>query len=68
VRTASTAAFIDGLSVTFIVSAAIAFIGGLFVFRFMPAQDVTPTELAARVVHHDEHAGVRGLVRIPVED
>ncbi len=65
---ASTAAFIDGLSVTFIVTAAIALIGGLFVFRFMPAQDITPDELAARSAHDDERIAVGRLVAVPVEE
>ena len=40
-------AFIDGMGVTFLVMAAITLIGGLFVFRFMPAHDVPAAELAA---------------------
>ena len=67
-QTASTAAFIDGLSVTFIVTAAIALIGGLFVFRFMPAQDITPDELAARFVHDDRSVGSGRLVAVPAEE
>jgi Na+/melibiose symporter-like transporter len=46
-RIAAGEAFIDGMGVTFIVTAAITLIGGLFVFRFMPAHDVTPAELEA---------------------
>lgn len=65
---ASTAAFIDGLSVTFIVTAAIALIGGLFVFRFMPAHDITPDELAARSAHDDERIAVGRLVAVPAEE
>jgi len=35
------------MGVTFLVTAAITLIGGLFVFRFMPAHDVSAAELAA---------------------
>jgi hypothetical protein len=46
-RIAAGNAFIDGMGVTFLVTAAITLMGGLFVFRFMPAHDVSAAELAA---------------------
>ena len=38
-------AFQDGLGITFFVTAAVALVGGLFVFRYMPAHDVASQEL-----------------------
>ncbi len=39
-RTAANTAFLDGLSVALLGAAAIAFVGALLVFRFMPARDL----------------------------
>ena len=44
-RIAAGNAFIDGQGVVFIATAIVAFVGGLFVLRFMPAHDVTPEQL-----------------------
>ena len=49
-RIASADAFVDGLGVVFVVTAIVAFLGALFVFRYMPAHDVTPEQLE----HADE--------------
>jgi hypothetical protein len=45
ISTATLTTLIYGLRVCFIVTAAIALIGGLFVFRFMPARNLTPAEI-----------------------
>ncbi len=56
---AANSAFVDATSVVYIVAGAIAFIGSLLVFRFMPAQDLVPGESSA-------FDGPGDLVAVPV--
>ena len=47
-RLAATDAFVDGLGIVFITTAVTSLLGGLFVLRFMPAQDVVASDLVDR--------------------
>ena len=45
-RTAASSAFVDGMSIVFIIAAAVSLFGAAIVFKFMPARDQAIGELA----------------------
>jgi DHA2 family multidrug resistance protein-like MFS transporter len=48
--TAARSAFVDALGIVFIAAAAVAFLGSLLVFRFMPAQDLVADTVGTQQV------------------
>ena len=64
-RAAAAGAFVDAQGIVFFVSAATVLIGGLLVFRFMPAHDlVVGTQTAAESVE-DRQPGQTGTAEAP---
>lgn len=67
---AARAAFVDALGTVFIATAATAFLGGLLVFRFMPAHDLVAgaQEVTAAAKESISGSGVLAEVPIPLDD
>jgi MFS family permease len=65
-RSAASSAFVDGLGVVYIVTAAVALVGSLVVFRFMPAHDVSLDPSTHGHVE-GEHGASEELVPAPVQ-
>ena len=65
---AARAAFVDTQGIVFIVSAATVFLGGLLVFRFMPAHDLVVGDVATQAAGEsveERQLGVTGPARAP---
>ena len=63
--TAARAAFVDAQSIVFFVSAATVFLGGLLVFRFMPAHDLAPATVGTQQVSPSVDSSAEGETSFP---
>ena len=67
--TAARAAFVDAQGIVFFVSAATVFLGGLLVFRFMPAHDLVANSVDTQVVAESAEGATFGeaaLAEVPI--